>query len=666
MPDSPAHRPTDRFTAGPPRTVRPNALGSAGAAIARTLPAFLLFALALALGGVRTAHATTAGVHPQDGPHVDLRIRLDDQRVRWSIGMNLAFMDEIVDVGREREDALDPVEEGYVIDAVAAVLTEENQVVVDGVTLTPTVTRFAFSRPDRTLLPLFPVSGMRGLIRAEIIIDYPLPADPRELTLTWARYPTDLLATQLEGGKIVPLAIEAQIQANGIIDLIRFSEPDPEVTWFVGAVSIADRMEPVPDPFDVASGVGAKPDSTPAAGAAASLAPDLPGDSAEPAARTPNGAGDSVAAVPTSEARPADGLADGPADGPADNSADNSAGSLDAEPVGGEAGVSTNRITPRLANGPRRTIPMLSVALIGFAALLLVTVPFVRRSGVSRVFTYGSILVLFGGAGFLWTPVQGSVILPWERTDGSALVASASPPASSGSVARPGSDQAIGVGDGRRTDGTAPNPSAPKPSAPGAAFSNPPASAPLAIAPPGLVPDAALLAVFEPTLTNVYRAFDYSEESDIYDALAFSVQGPLLGDLYDRIFRSLVMEDHDRAIARVTNVVLLDAAVRSRGPAAFDVIEDASPPSDVAVDGPLRRDDSFVVHARWQVDGTVVHWGHAHARRQVYVANFGLAPSDEGGWRIVDQRVFEQRRLPSPTDPLDMPAPGRLAPGDDL
>jgi len=61
-------------------------------------------------------------------------------------------------------------------------------------------------------------------------------------------------------------------------------------------------------------------------------------------------------------------------------------------------------------------------------------------------------------------------------------------------------------------------------------------------------------AVAESLLRNVYRAFDYHSESDIYDTLARSVHGELLADLYLKIKQGLIMQEQGGAVARVQAV----------------------------------------------------------------------------------------------------------------
>jgi hypothetical protein len=66
---------------------------------------------------------------------------------------------------------------------------------------------------------------------------------------------------------------------------------------------------------------------------------------------------------------------------------------------------------------------------------------------------------------------------------------------------------------------------------------------------------AAILAALH---KNIYRAFDYRDEEQVYDALAKSVDGPLLRDLYLEIRRGLVMQEQGGAVSRIREVEILD------------------------------------------------------------------------------------------------------------
>ena len=70
-----------------------------------------------------------------------------------------------------------------------------------------------------------------------------------------------------------------------------------------------------------------------------------------------------------------------------------------------------------------------------------------------------------------------------------------------------------------------------------------------ASSPPALDAEQAL-AVFRPLHANIYRAFDYDTESDVYDALERVVEGKLLDRLYDEIYTDLVLADDGARSAR--------------------------------------------------------------------------------------------------------------------
>ncbi len=149
-------------------------------------------------------------------------------------------------------------------------------------------------------------------------------------------------------------------------------------------------------------------------------------------------------------------------------------------------------------------------------------------------------------------------------------------------------------------------------------------------------------AVFEPLHENIYRAFDYTDESDVYDALAESVDGPLLEQLYDEVYRSLVLQEAGGAVSRVSAVRHLDLDVEEIG-----VVGERALPG-------------FVVDATWQVDGAVYHWGHAHTRTNEYRARYTVHAAEQG-WRIAASEVLDQRRVDAaPILDVDMAGAGRF------
>ncbi len=132
-------------------------------------------------------------------------------------------------------------------------------------------------------------------------------------------------------------------------------------------------------------------------------------------------------------------------------------------------------------------------------------------------------------------------------------------------------------------------------------------------------------AIFEPLHENLYKAFDYGNEGEIYDALERSVSGPLLGSLYTQVYNSLVQAEQGGMLGIVTGVEPLGSEVQS-------ITTDDQ--------GRARID----VKHRWSVEGTVYHWGHSHTRVHEYEAIYTLAGLEQG-WRIVGQKMLEQRRV---------------------
>lgn len=144
-----------------------------------------------------------------------------------------------------------------------------------------------------------------------------------------------------------------------------------------------------------------------------------------------------------------------------------------------------------------------------------------------------------------------------------------------------------------------------------------------------------LAEVFSTLHRNIYRAFDYKTESDIYDALALSLHGDLLDEVYNEVYQSLIMRDHGGAVARVESVDILDTELVSAG-----VLPDS---------GEL----TFLMRSRWQVHGLVYHWGHTHLRTNEYRAAHTVSRRGNN-WRITGVDVLEQRRVVAPGD--DEPA----------
>ena len=123
--------------------------------------------------------------------------------------------------------------------------------------------------------------------------------------------------------------------------------------------------------------------------------------------------------------------------------------------------------------------------------------------------------------------------------------------------------------------------------------------------------------VFEQLHKNMFRAFDYHSESEIYDALARSVDGDLLRQLYLEINDSLKVAEQGGAVSRIDEVKI----------SAGELL----PPTQ-------SENTGFDYRSRWELLGTVEHWGHIHERNNKYDAQFRIELID-GNWKIRKMNV---------------------------
>lgn len=129
-------------------------------------------------------------------------------------------------------------------------------------------------------------------------------------------------------------------------------------------------------------------------------------------------------------------------------------------------------------------------------------------------------------------------------------------------------------------------------------------------------------AIVHSLLKNVYRAFDFREEEDVYDKLAVSVSGDLLTDVYLQSRKSMIIEQAGGAQAKVTQVDVQGTNIKE------------SAKQKGAVD----------IRTNWSVIGTVGHWGHIHTRQNVYDAILTLAVID-GSWKVTGIELLEEKRV---------------------
>jgi hypothetical protein len=132
-------------------------------------------------------------------------------------------------------------------------------------------------------------------------------------------------------------------------------------------------------------------------------------------------------------------------------------------------------------------------------------------------------------------------------------------------------------------------------------------------------------AIVHSLLKNVYRAFDFRAEEDVYDKLAISVSGDLLTEVYLQSRKSMIIEQAGGAQAKVKQVDVQETDVKESS----------------------KQKGVLDIRTKWTAVGSVGHWGHIHTRQNVYDAILTLAVAD-GSWKIIGIELLEEKRV----DPL--------------
>lgn len=136
-----------------------------------------------------------------------------------------------------------------------------------------------------------------------------------------------------------------------------------------------------------------------------------------------------------------------------------------------------------------------------------------------------------------------------------------------------------------------------------------------------LISDTEAQTVVAGLMKNIYRAFDYRDESVIYDTLERSASGDLLTQIYLETRRALELQNQGGARVKVTEVAVLDAATTV-----------------------LSDEIGFVSRCTWNVTGSVGHWGHLHQRRNQYEAEFTVKAVN-GIWKITTLQLMSEQRM---------------------
>lgn len=190
-------------------------------------------------------------MHPQDGPHADLRVAIEDKLVRFSIGVNLAFLDETIDISREAINELSPSEADRVLETLRQMLVEQAPCLINGEAIEPVFERLEiFTDPDPGMIAIFQKMGARALIRATVVMRFDAPADVETVDLTWPAYPFDQLAEEMEAASGVRprMYFEAVMTAGGKSEPARFTHAEPTIRWSRSDADAPDPLFGLPQP----------------------------------------------------------------------------------------------------------------------------------------------------------------------------------------------------------------------------------------------------------------------------------------------------------------------------------------------------------------------------------------------------------------------------------
>ena len=138
------------------------------------------------------------------------------------------------------------------------------------------------------------------------------------------------------------------------------------------------------------------------------------------------------------------------------------------------------------------------------------------------------------------------------------------------------------------------------------------------------IEDEQARQVFAQLHKNMFRAFDYHHEGDVYDALARSVDGDLLRELYLDVNKSLRVKEQGGAVANVEEVNLQDG-------------------SKTELSTINQNATGFGYRCKWDLIGTIEHWGHIHRRTNQYDAQFEVEVRDEA-WKITSMKVLDEEQ----------------------
>jgi len=135
--------------------------------------------------------------------------------------------------------------------------------------------------------------------------------------------------------------------------------------------------------------------------------------------------------------------------------------------------------------------------------------------------------------------------------------------------------------------------------------------------------------IMSKVLSDTYQAFNIDDEDELYDTLAESVTGNLVGDLY--------LDNRRRLTAGMRQGI----KITIRGVSVLEIGE--------PVEG-MTAEEGLSYDCRWAVVARVQHLQHVHHRRQIYSGVLTLRAED-GRWKIAGVELHSEDRMVVPWEP---------------
>ena len=127
--------------------------------------------------------------------------------------------------------------------------------------------------------------------------------------------------------------------------------------------------------------------------------------------------------------------------------------------------------------------------------------------------------------------------------------------------------------------------------------------------------------ITEKLLQHTYSCFERRDEHDLYNALIQSVQEESSQDIYLTIQEQIKEAEQGGPQVEINDTQLLEHKILEQG-YNTDKLQ-----------------YEFTIKAKWQVEGSIVHWGHGHEKTKIYTGTIKIAAKEKSSWKILSYEV---------------------------